>query len=514
MQQVLDWMHNNSADLINYVVYGAIAIVTLIGVFKCLLPLMGTTHALRRAIRRLQDEAGQKRDVPVWQENRFMGNRLKGSWLRFLQNAEQLDRRGLPCNVEDYINDDTVTHGPGNATLAELIPSLLTSLGILGTFMGMTSGLSGLDASSMDGMMDGINMLLSGMQFAFGTSVAGVSCSLLFNMLNRILQGSSYRAIDDFVECFTQLAMQRPLDNDVQLICQNQDRNHLLGTVTDTFATQMGNSIERAVGRAMQPIAQSMDHFLIGATRAQIDGVAHIVNQFVDQMNTSLNNQFLVMGQTLTDINQQQQVSYAQLQNGILSAGQILQDVERLHGVSRDVISHFEHYVEELSLNRQRDEHFEASASDLLSRMRQANEQQVNTIARLQSCQEDLNRSMTQFTQLSRDSLSLVRQGNEDSKEQLARVAKSMQGASQELSNSYEGFVQNVVEGLSRALGMFEQNMQTLVAALGEKINTIQKTGDGTDGSLAKEIGEVQRMLRDVKESLDQAGTRAADEEA
>ena len=170
--------------------------------------------------------------------------------------------------------------------------------------------------------------------------------------------------------------------------------------------------------------------------------------------------------------------------------------------------------MEELSLNRQRDEHFEASASDLLSRMRQANEQQVNTIARLQSCQEDLNRSMTQFTQLSRDSLSLVRQGNEDSKEQLARVAKSMQGASQELSNSYEGFVQNVVEGLSRALGMFEQNMQTLVAALGEKINTIQKTGDGTDGSLAKEIGEVQRMLRDVKESLDQAGTRAADEEA
>ena len=77
-----------------------------------------------------------------------MGRRLKGCWLRFLQNAEQLDCRGLPCNVEDYINDDTVTHGPGNATLAELIPSLLTSLGILGTFMGMTSGLSGLDPST------------------------------------------------------------------------------------------------------------------------------------------------------------------------------------------------------------------------------------------------------------------------------------------------------------------------------------------------------------------------------
>ena len=111
-----------------------------------------------------------------------MGKRLKGSWLRFLQNAQQLDRRGLPCNVEDYINDDTVTHGPGNAQLAELIPSLLTSLGILGTFIGMTQGLAGLRTSSTEEMMNGIQTLIAGMRFAFGTSVAGVSCSLIFNI--------------------------------------------------------------------------------------------------------------------------------------------------------------------------------------------------------------------------------------------------------------------------------------------------------------------------------------------
>ena len=132
-------------DLADYVVYGAIAIVTLIGLFKCLIPLWRTTASLRLAISRLQQNAGKKLDKPVWQEARFVGRRLKGSWLRFLQNAEQLDRRGLPTNVEDYINDDTVTHGPGNAGLAELIPILLTSLGILGTFMGLSRGLSSLN---------------------------------------------------------------------------------------------------------------------------------------------------------------------------------------------------------------------------------------------------------------------------------------------------------------------------------------------------------------------------------
>ena len=310
MGDMLKTAQNLLPSLGDYLVYAAIAVVTLIGVVKCLLPLWNTTHALRRAVRRLQQDAGNTaREKPVWQESRFMGRRLRGSWLRFLQNAEQLDRRGLPCNVEDYINDDTVTHGPGNAQLAELIPNLLTSLGILGTFMGMMRGLGGLDFSDSANIIAGIPTLLTGMQFAFGTSVAGISCSLVFNMLNRIAQGSSYRAVDDFVESFTQLAMQRPLDNDVQLICQNQDANHMLSTLADGLPQQIAGSIELSMTRAMQPVAKSMDNFLIGATRAQVDGVSRIVNNFVQQMNDALGSQLLNLGQTLTEINQHQRVT-------------------------------------------------------------------------------------------------------------------------------------------------------------------------------------------------------------
>ena len=43
-------------DLADYLVYSAIAVVTLIGLFKCLLPLWKTSAALRRAISRLQAE--------------------------------------------------------------------------------------------------------------------------------------------------------------------------------------------------------------------------------------------------------------------------------------------------------------------------------------------------------------------------------------------------------------------------------------------------------------------------
>ena len=59
MESILARIPVSLSDLTNVLIYAAIAVVTLIGFFKCLVPLWSTTHALRRAIRRLQDDAGK-----------------------------------------------------------------------------------------------------------------------------------------------------------------------------------------------------------------------------------------------------------------------------------------------------------------------------------------------------------------------------------------------------------------------------------------------------------------------
>ena len=497
-------LNNLTSDLmtnmVDIIVYAAVAVVTLIGIFKCLLPLMGTTRALRRAIRRMQQDAGTRSGTPVWQEKRFMGNRLKGSWLRFLQNAEQLDRRGLPCNVEDYINDDTVTHGPGNATLAELIPGLLTSLGILGTFMGMMRGLSGLDFSNSDAIIEGIPVLLDGMRFAFGTSVAGVSCSIVFNMLNRILQGSSYRAIDDFVECFTSLAMQRPLDNDVQLICQNQDSNHMLSSLTEVLPGQLATTMESSVTRAMSPVAKAMDNFLVGATRAQVDGVGRIASAFVQQMNLSLNDQFVQLGRTMTEINQNQQLSLEQVRQSMLAAGGIVTDVQQLHAVTGDVISHFEQYVRELGDARRRDEGFEQSAADLLAKMQQMSTEQAKVLHQVSDSHHKLLSSISTYSAQSEQAISHLQKNSDTTSQHLGQVAASMDASAQELSQSCQTFVQNVVGGLSQALGMFDQNMTTLIAALTEKIDHMNAGGSSAETMQA--AAELQKLLTELRQAI------------
>ena len=370
-------------DLADYLVYGAIAVVTLIGLFKCLLPLWKTTSSLRRAISRLQAEAGQTTDKPVWQTAGFVGKRLRGTWLRFLQNAEQLDRRGLPTNVEDYINDDTVTHGPGNATLAELIPNLLTSLGILGTFMGLSRGLSSLNFSDSAQLVEGIPNLLEGMRFAFGTSVAGISCSIVFNMLNRISQGSSYRAIDDFVTSFTQLAMSRPLDNDVQMIIQNQDRNYMLQGINDTLADRLAENVGRSITRAMAPVTDSMDRFIIGATRNQIDGVNHIVARFLDEMDRSMGNQFSAMATAMDAVTQNQITAARQTGETVSAARGIVDNARTLQEMTNHILDKFDAYMSQINQVRERDENYERRTAELLNRMDQENKDLAKLIEKL-----------------------------------------------------------------------------------------------------------------------------------
>ncbi len=370
-------------DLADYIVYGAIAVVTLIGLFKCLIPLWRTTSALRRAITRLQDNAGKQLEKPVWQESRFVGRRLRNSWLRFLQNAEQLDRRGLPTNVEDYINDDTVTHGPGNAGLAELIPNLLTSLGILGTFMGLSRGLSSLNFADSARLISGIPDLLSGMRFAFGTSVAGISCSLVFNMLNRISQGSSYRAIDDFVSSFTQLAMSRPLDNDVQMIIQNQDRNFMLQGINDTLADRLAENVGRSISRAMNPVAESMDRFIVGTTRNQIEGVNQIVSRFLAEMDRSMGNQFTSLSQTMNALEQSQLRAYQSTSDNLSAAEGIVRNAESLQEITSHALDKFDVYMRQINTVRERDENFERRSSDLLNDMRKESKDMASLISGL-----------------------------------------------------------------------------------------------------------------------------------
>ena len=336
------------SNLTEIVIYAAIALVTLTGLCKCIYPLLRNATLLNRAVIKLEKStaAGER---PIWREARFLGRSLRNEWQQFLLNAGQLDMRGIPCDTREYINEETVVDKPGHAQLAELIPGLLTSLGILGTFIGLMQGLTSVDFSNAQGTIESIPQLLSGMRFAFATSVAGISCSLLFNMFNRMAAGRAV-GLDNFGDAFYELAMPRPLQPDVQMMCQKQDEEVRMARLAENVGNHVAASLEMAIGRAMAPLTQSLDTFIKCATREQVDGVRRIVGQFVQQMNTSLSGQMTALGDTMNAVNQGQLQTQKNLQTTLDAARAMAGDAQAIRE-AREIARQMQAFAQEMQKN-------------------------------------------------------------------------------------------------------------------------------------------------------------------
>ena len=506
MTQILESL---AANLTDFLIYLAIALVALIGVFKCVLPVSRAGHRLRRGIHLLETSTGEGR--PVWQDVLFLGKEMQGPWRRFLVNAEQLDARGLNCNVEDYVNDETVIYSVGHAQLAEVVPSLLTSLGILGTFIGLMRGLGGLDVSDAAKTMESIPQMIGGMTFAFMTSIAGIACSLVFNMLNRMAYGSATRSIDDFTAAFADLVMQKPLEDNVQMICQQEDRSALLRRISGDMGARVSEGILSSVEKSLAPVAQSMNSFILGQTQAQIDGVNNIANQFIAQMNRSLGGQFTQLGQTLSAVNQAQTISFDSMERTMAAAGQILEGMQQVQDVTRKVMERFESYINTIDQAQETSGAFMTHGSQVLSGMMTSAREQEELLSSIKASQQEMQSTMRDYADWSTQVLNTVREQANGALTFAGDMTGKMDESSRRLSETYASFVEDLSGGFSRALGMFDENIHSVLSALNEKLNELREVSAApaqaaklqkeTEGCITA-ISRLQRAVSELNASL------------
>ena len=510
-----DILESLAANLVDSLIYIGIAVIALIGIVKCVVPVRAAARRLRRGIHLLETSTGEGR--PVWQDVLFLGKQMQTAWRRFLVNAEQLDARGLNCNVEDYINDDTVIYSVGHAQLAEVVPSLLTSLGFLGTCIGLTRGLGGLDISDAAKTMESIPQMIGGMTYAFTTSIAGVACSLVFNMLNRMAYGSATRAIDDFHEAFADLVMQKPLEDNVLMICQQEDRSAMLRGISGDLSARVSEGIVSSVEKSLTPVTQSMSSFILGQTQAQIDGVANIAGQFVVQMNRMLGSQFAQLGQTLSQVNQAQAVSFESMERTMAAADQILDGMQQVQDVTKQVMARFENYVAVMEQGQQDSTAFLTHGSQVLSGIMTASQEQTEFLSGLKSAQQELKTSMKDYASWSSQVFTAVEKQADGALKASGSIASKLEESSQRLSETYSSFVEDISGGFSRALGMFDENVHGVLEAMNQKLEEL-KALSGTEQAARYQketegcitaVSRLQRAVTDLGGALAQAARQA-----
>jgi len=95
----------------------------------------------------------------------------------------------------NFINEKNLLSANTNLRLINSIPSTLVGIGILGTFVGLTYGISNFQTGSTEEIKSSIQDLLSGMGTAFVSSIYGMLLSLVFTFFEKVQVNSLHNSI-------------------------------------------------------------------------------------------------------------------------------------------------------------------------------------------------------------------------------------------------------------------------------------------------------------------------------
>lgn len=209
------------------------------------------------------------------------------------------------CDLGEYLNEDLLDRA-GMNFFNSGVSGMLTGLGILGTFLGLSMGLGAFSGDDIFSISDNVGSLLSGMKVAFHTSVYGIFFSLVFNVVYRSIMSDAYETLGEFLDVFRQTA---------QPIALKEDENAATMLV---YQAGMANSLKQ------------MLELLKGNAMEQTAGVERIVDKFTMQMQKALDTDFQKLGNVLKSAGESQAAS-------AVSAAEMVEAVTALVEVNRSV---------------------------------------------------------------------------------------------------------------------------------------------------------------------------------
>ena len=150
-------------------------------------------------------------------------------------------------------------------SLSRILPNLLLSFGLLGTFLGITFNLANLsqtitqtDVNDVRNLIEQLNVPLRGMGVAFTTSLIAIACSSLLTVLNLLWNTSVVKAsllsyLEDYID---NIYLPR-----IQPISSIEGAIDKFSSDFEQMLNQLGRTIEESMTRAFSRIESSANTF-------------------------------------------------------------------------------------------------------------------------------------------------------------------------------------------------------------------------------------------------------------
>lgn len=291
--------------LFNLVFLGVMLLMTAAACFSGLRRLIQTTCALKRASNKIRQTASK--DAASWDDPSaplFQNAFLDDCFHQYRSMAAQ--NPSSVCDIRSFINEDAIETYVHRGIL-ENIPDILTSLGILGTFVGLVMGLREFDPSGYEQMAGSVTPLINGIKVAFITSIYGIALSLSFSFNLRIEFSNLSARVEEFLDTYY-LHVQPPYEVDSlgRLLSQKKSQEDIVHDLTGIFVEQMAASFEQAITPAFARMTEGFQQVADTFTGSQEELLTNVCNTVTRQMRTELLSDFNQISKTVEELTKTQ----------------------------------------------------------------------------------------------------------------------------------------------------------------------------------------------------------------
>ena len=223
---------------------------------------------------------------------------IKGIWRKYQRTLISIPRKdGLEkystVESESYFSVAAFTEGMKGGLWSGLAGTF-TGIGILGTFIGLTIGLAGVDTSSTGALSSSISGLLGGMSTAFVTSIFGIVSAIVFGVWHSQNMKRFGDAVSRFTDALDQVFIRKSVE---EILLEELAESRAQRAAMEQLSTDMAISICDHLPDVLDQLAEKMDSAMKGNLDTMLAGLSERQDKQTEQlMQISSNTSSLVSG--------------------------------------------------------------------------------------------------------------------------------------------------------------------------------------------------------------------------
>ena len=297
-----------STMIYNFAFLAIMTVLYLAGMLGGMFRVEGIGQALHRGKEELtgifKTPGKVKNESLVYLKGIFDHKYLDGRLDDFVDGMNQA-KEGIG-EIEDYINEDDIDLHVHKRIL-EMIPDIFTSLGILGTFIGLVWGLKNFEPSSYETMTNSVSSLVAGIKVAFLTSIYGIAFAIIYSSGMKSVFSDMNEKLQAFLEKFHIYVLPTAENESRNLMVASQKLQvKAMKQMAEQLSAEMAQSFEKAINPTFQKMNESLDVLTESVTSCQQDVMQEILRSFLREMNGSFKLQFKDFNDALAQLKKAQ----------------------------------------------------------------------------------------------------------------------------------------------------------------------------------------------------------------